>query len=130
MQVERGNVKAPPTVEEVYQGVAAPSRLKVDDAAAVTEMPKVSYLNTCTATWQAMSAVQESSGAIDVPELLRRWVQDVRVSSSAHSLPLIYATANDALSFCHAGCWRVHEFALFPHDRYVQNAVAGDQAHG
>ena len=41
MQVERGNVKAPPAVEEVYQGVAAPSRLKVDDAAAVTEMPKV-----------------------------------------------------------------------------------------
>ena len=36
-------MKAPPTVEEVYQGVAAPSRLKVDDAAAVTEMPKVGF---------------------------------------------------------------------------------------
>ena len=84
MQVERGNVKAPPTVEEVYQGVAAPSRLKVDDAAAVTEMPKVGYPNTCTATWQARSAVLDSSGAVGVAELLLRWVQDVCVSCSTH----------------------------------------------
>ena len=41
LQVERGNVKAPPQVEEIYRGVAAPSRLKVDEAPTVTEMPKV-----------------------------------------------------------------------------------------
>ena len=34
-------MKAPPTVEEVYRGVAAPSRLRVDEAPTVTEMPKV-----------------------------------------------------------------------------------------
>lgn len=43
-QVERDNVKAPPAVEEVYRGVAAPSRLKVDETATVTEMPKVGGL--------------------------------------------------------------------------------------
>lgn len=41
LQVEKGSVKAPPAVEEIYRGVAAPSRLRVDEAPTVTEMPKV-----------------------------------------------------------------------------------------
>lgn len=43
-QVERGNVKPPPAVEETYRGVAAPSRPKVDDTPQVMEMPKVSLI--------------------------------------------------------------------------------------
>lgn len=34
-------MKPPPTVEETYRGVAAPSRKKVEAAPEVTEMPKV-----------------------------------------------------------------------------------------
>lgn len=41
VQVERGNAKPPPAVEETYRGVAAPSRPKVDEAPQVMEMPKV-----------------------------------------------------------------------------------------
>ena len=40
-------MKAPPQVEEIYRGVAAPSRLKVDEAPTVTEMPKVPNLALC-----------------------------------------------------------------------------------
>jgi hypothetical protein len=43
-QVERGNVKPPPTIEETYRGVAAPSRPKVQEAPELPkEMPKVTW---------------------------------------------------------------------------------------
>ena len=40
VQVDRGNVRAPPEVEEVYRGVAAPSRKAVTEEATVGDMPK------------------------------------------------------------------------------------------
>lgn len=41
MQVDKDSVKPPPTVEETYRGVAAPSRPKVGDVTPIQEMPKV-----------------------------------------------------------------------------------------
>ncbi len=39
--MDRGNVRAPPEVEEVYCGVTAPVRKAVTEDATVGEMPKV-----------------------------------------------------------------------------------------
>ena len=38
-------VKPPPDQQEVYQGVTAPKRKRVEEATAVGEMPKVCGLN-------------------------------------------------------------------------------------
>ena len=43
-QVDRGNVRAPPEVEEVYRGVAAPARKAVTEEATVGDMPKARQL--------------------------------------------------------------------------------------
>ncbi len=40
VQVDRSNVRAPPEEEEVYRGVAAPTRKAVTEEATVGDMPK------------------------------------------------------------------------------------------
>ncbi len=39
-QVDRSNVRAPPEEEEVYRGVAAPTRKAVTEEATIGDMPK------------------------------------------------------------------------------------------
>lgn len=68
-QVEASNVRPMPEVAEVYQGVAAPKRKRVEEQPVVTGVPKVRGLATVSQLGSAMVVTNIANGHF-VPQ---RW---------------------------------------------------------
>lgn len=72
-QVEASNVRPMPEVAEVYQGVAAPKRKRVEEQPVVTEVPKVRGLATVSQLGSAMEITNIANGHFVPAVKARRW---------------------------------------------------------